>query len=168
MSAKKSVPISPTESVRAAVFMMMTLSSPNSSKRFIEWSSSSLPCFATSARQLLLESPRKSAKLPAYLINWISISDIRRELKKYGEEEGTGQTIEHHLSSLLSKFSTGDIKNVLVATLVELELDVKDLPTRKNKLIELFSQLLHDKMSIMADLTKSTTRYVLSNYSGLK
>ncbi len=54
---------------------------------------------------------RKSAKLPAYLINWISISNIRCKLKKYGEEEGKGQTIEHHLSSLLSKFPTGDIKN---------------------------------------------------------
>jgi hypothetical protein len=142
------------------------LSSPNFLKWFIKLSSLSLPCFATLARQLLLESPRKSAKLPAYLINWISISNIRRELKKYGEEEGTGQTIEHHLSSLLSKFPTGDIKNALVATLAKLELDVKDLPTRKNKLM--FSQLLYDKMSIMADLTKSATRYVLSNYSGLK
>ncbi len=156
------------ESVRTAVLTMTTLSSPNSSKRFIELSSLLSPCFATSARQLLLESPRKSAKLPAYLINWISISNIRRKLKKYGEEERTGQTIEHHLSSLLSKFPTGDIKNALVATLEKLELDVKDLPTRKNKLIEMFSQLLYDKMSIMADLTKSATRYVLSNYSGLK
>jgi hypothetical protein len=147
---------------------MTALRSLNSLKRFIELSSLSLPCFATSAQQLLLESPCKSAKLPAYLINWISISDIKRELKKYGEEEGTGQTIKHHLSSLLSKFPTGDIKNALVAILAKLELDVKDLPTRKNKLIELFSQLLYDKMFIMADLTKSATRYVLSNYSGLK
>jgi hypothetical protein len=61
-----------------------------------------------------------------------------RKLKKYGEEEGTGQTIEHHLSSLLSKFPTGDIKNALVATLAKLELDVKDLPTRKNKLMNCF------------------------------
>jgi hypothetical protein len=97
-----------------------------------------------------------------------SISDIRRELKKYGEEEGIGQTIEEHLSSLLSKFSTGDIKNALVATLAKLELNVKDLPTKKNKLIELFSQLIYDKMSILADLTKSATRYVLSNYSGFE
>ncbi len=83
-SAKKSVPISPTESVRAAVLRMTTLSSPSSLKWFIKLSSLSLPCFATLTRKLLLKSPRKSAKLPAYIINWTSISNIRRKLKMYG------------------------------------------------------------------------------------
>ncbi len=72
----------------------------------------------------------------------------------------TGNKIEEDLSSLLSKFTTGEIRFALVATLVKLELDIKDLPVRKNKLIEFFSQLIFDKMSILANFTKSADRYV--------
>jgi hypothetical protein len=70
-----------------------------------------------SDQQLLLGSPHKSTKLPVYRINWVSIKDIRRKLKKYSEEDDTGEKIEEHLSSLLSKFSTSEIRFALVATL---------------------------------------------------
>jgi hypothetical protein len=103
--------------------------------------------------------------LPAYLINWTSINNIRIELKKYDHQEEEGEKLEDNLSSLLSKFSTGDLKLALVATVAKLQLDVKELPLRKNKLIELFSQLIFDEMSILVNLTKSATRYVLYNYS---
>ncbi len=116
------------------------------------------------ARQLLFESPRKFTKLPAYRINWVSIEDIRRELKKYGEEEETGEKIEEHLSSLLSKISTSEIRFALVATLSKFEVANKDIPFRKNKLIELFSQLIFDKMSILANLTKSAKRNNLTSH----
>jgi hypothetical protein len=103
--------------------------------------------------------------LPAYLINWTCINDIRIKLKKYDHQEEEGEKLEDNLSSLLSKFSTGDLKLALVATVAKLQLDVKELPLRKNKLIELFSQLIFDEMFILVNLTKSATRYMLYNYS---
>ncbi len=101
-----------------------------------------------------------SAKLPAYHINWLSIDVIRCELKKYSNEDKTGKKIKEDLSSLLSNFSTSEIRSAHVATLAKLELDIKDLPLRKNKLIELFFQLIFDDMSILANLTKTAKQYV--------
>jgi hypothetical protein len=109
-----------------------------------------------------------SAKLPAYCINWLSIKDIRCKLKKCSNEHETGKKIEEDLSSLLSNFSTSEIRFALVATLANLELDIKDLPLRKNELIELFSQLIFDDMSILENLTKTTKRYVLYIFSWLE
>ncbi len=62
--------------------------------------------------------------------------------------------------SLLSKFSTSEIRFALVATLAKLELDIIDLPVRKNKLTELFSQMIFDDMSILVNLTKSAKQYM--------
>ena len=101
-----------------------------------------------------------STKLPAYRINWLSIDDIRCKLKKYSNEDETGKKIEKDLSSLLSNFSTSEIRFAFVATLAKLELDIEDLPVRKNKLIELFSQLIFDNISILVNLTKSAKSYV--------
>jgi hypothetical protein len=111
-----------------------------------------------SAQQLLLGSPILSTKLPAYPINWLSIDDIRCEVKKYSNEDETGEKIKKDPSSLLSNFSTSEIRFALVATLAKLELDIEDLPVRKNKLIELFSQLIFDNMSFLVNLTKSAKR----------
>jgi hypothetical protein len=61
---------------------------------------------------------------------------------------------------LLSKFSTSEIRFALVATLAKLELDIKDLPIRKNELIELFSQSIFNKMSNLVNFTKSAKRYM--------
>ncbi len=72
----------------------------------------------------------------------------------------TGNKIKEDVSSLLSKFTPGEIRFALVATLAKLGLDINDLPVQKSKLIEVFSQLIFDKMSIMANLTKSADRYV--------
>jgi hypothetical protein len=112
------------------------------------------------ARQLFLGSQILSAKLPAYRINWLSIDDIRCKLKKYSNEDKTGKNIKEDLSFLLLNLSTSEIMFALVATLAKLELDIEDLPLRKNKLIELFSQLIFEDMSILANLTKTTKRYV--------
>jgi hypothetical protein len=73
--------------------------------------------------------------LPACQINWLNYNNIRCKLIKYTKEERRSGTIKEVLSSLLSKFSTSEIKFALVATLSKLELDIKDLPVRKNKLI---------------------------------
>ncbi len=72
----------------------------------------------------------------------------------------TGNKIEEDVSSLLSKFAPGEIRFALVATLAKLGLDIIDHPVQKSKLIEMFSQLIFDKMSILANLTKSVDRYV--------
>ena len=71
-----------------------------------------------------------------------------------------GSKFEEDLSSLLSKFALGEIRFALVATLAKLGLDITDLPAQKSKLIEVFLQIIFDKMSIMANLTKSVNRYV--------
>jgi hypothetical protein len=92
-----------------------------------------------SSQQPFLGSLILSAKLPTYRINWLSINNIRCELKKYSSEDETDKKIEEDLSSLLSNFSTSEIRFALVATLAKLELDIKDLPLRKNELIEFFS-----------------------------
>jgi hypothetical protein len=114
----------------------------------------------TSAQQLFLGSLILSAKLPAYLINWLNINNIRCKLKKYSNEDETGKKIEEDLSSLLSNVSISEIRFALVATLAKLELNIEDLPLRKNKLIELIFQLIFDDMSILANLTKTAKQYM--------
>jgi hypothetical protein len=113
-----------------------------------------------SAQKLVLGSPKLSTKLPAYQINWLNYNYIRCKLVKYTKEEGRSGTIEEDLLSLLSTFSTSEIRFALVATLSKLEFDIKDLPVRKNTLIELFSQLILNDMSILGNSTKSAERYV--------
>jgi hypothetical protein len=71
-----------------------------------------------------------------------------------------GSKIEEDVSSLLSKFAPGEMRIALAVTPAKLELDINDLPAWKSKLIEVFSQLIFDEMSIMANLTKSADRYV--------
>ncbi len=115
-----------------------------------------------------LGCPILFAKLPAYCINWLSIDNIRCKLKKYSNEDETGKKIEEGLSSLLSNFSTSELRFTLVATLAKWELDIKDLPLRKNKLIELFSQLIFDDMSTLGNLTKTAKRYMLYIFSWLE
>jgi hypothetical protein len=119
-----------------------------------------LSTIVKSAQKHVLGSPKSSTNLPAYQINWLNYNDIRCELVKYTKEEGRSGTIKDDLSSLLSKFSMSEIRFTLVATLLKVELDIKDLPVRKNKLIELFSQLILDNMSILGNSTKSAEWYI--------
>jgi hypothetical protein len=121
---------------------------------------SSLSTIVKSARKLVLGSPKSSTKLPAYQISWLNYNNIRCKFVKYTKGEGRSGTIEEDLLSLLSKFSTSEIKSALVAPLSKLELDIKDLPVRKNKLIELFFQLILGNMSILGKSTKSAEWYV--------
>ncbi len=107
-SIKKGVPSSSMISVASVALTLMTTSSSLSTKGSTTSLSSS--SIVKSARQLLLRSPQKSTKLPAYCINWISIKDIRRKLKKYNEEKETGKKIEEDLSSL------SEIRFTLVVT----------------------------------------------------
>jgi hypothetical protein len=100
-------------------------------------SMTSLPStIVKSAQKLVLRSPKLSTKLPAYQINWLNYNNIKCKLVKYTKEEGRSGTIKEDLLSLLSKFSNREIRFALVGTLSKLELDIKDPPVRKNKLIE--------------------------------
>ncbi len=157
VSAKKGVPSSPTILVSSATSTLMTTSLSSTKASTSLLSSSSI---VKSAQHLFLGSPILSAKLSAYHINWLSIDNIRCKLKKYSNEDETGKKIKEDLSSLLLNFSTSEIRFALVATLAKLELDIEDLPLRKNKFIELFSQLIFTDMSILANLTKTAKRYV--------
>jgi hypothetical protein len=156
-STKKGVPSFPTILVGFAM-SMLTMASLSSTKASTRTSLSSL--IMKLAQQLLLGSPILSTKSPNYRINWLSIDDIRWEFKKYSNEDKTGKKIKEDLSSLLSNFSTSELRFALVATLAKLEPDIKDLPVRKNNLIELFSQLIFDNMSILVNLTKPAKWYV--------
>ncbi len=154
-STKKVLPSCPTIwGVFVASTLTSTLSSMNASMM------SSLPTIVKSAPKLVLGSPKSSTKLPAYQINWLDYNDIRCKFVKYTKEEGRSGTIEEDLSSLLSMFLTSEINFALVATLSKLELDIEYLPVRKNKIIESFSQMILDDMSILGNSTKSAKRYV--------
>ncbi len=157
MSTKKGVPLSPTISVSSAASTLTTTSLSSMKALTSSLLSSSI---VKSAQQLFLGSLILSDKLPAYRINWLSINNIRCKLKKYSNEDKTGKKIKEDLSSFLSNFSTREIRFALVTTLAKLELDIEDLPLRKNKLIELFSHLIFDNMSILANLTKTAKRYM--------
>jgi hypothetical protein len=164
-SIKKASPLSPTTSVDSAALTLTVTSSLLSLKgslmppSFLP-SSSSFSLIVKLTQQLFVETPHESTKLPSHLINWLSIKDIRRKLEKHNKRKVTGNKIEDNMLSLLTKFAPGEIRFALVATLAKLELDVKDLPARKSQLIEVFLQLIFDKMSILVNLTKSADRYV--------
>ncbi len=79
-STKKGVPSSPTKLIGSGASMLTTTRS-SSTKALMVSSSLSL-LIIKSAQQLLLGSSILSTKLPAYHINWLSIDNIRCELKK--------------------------------------------------------------------------------------
>jgi hypothetical protein len=60
----------------------------------------------------------------------------------------------------MSKFALSELRFAVVASLAKLGLDITDLPAQKSKMIEVFSQIIFDEMSIMANFTKSANRYV--------
>ncbi len=99
----------------------------------------------------------QSTKLASDLINWFRIEDIRRELEKYNEK---CSKTEDDVSLLMSKVTLSELQFAVVASLAKLGLDITDFPAQKSKMIEVFSQIIFDEMSIMANCTKSANRYV--------
>ncbi len=91
-------------------------------------------------------------KLPAYRIKCLNYKAIRFEVKKYLKKENKTPTIEKGLSYLLSKVSTIKIRNALLITVGNLDINaltgINELPQRKPKLIEFFSKLIYNQMSI--------------------
>jgi hypothetical protein len=90
--------------------------------------------------------------LPAYPIEWLNYKVIRFKVKKYLKKENKTPTIEKDVSYLLSKFSTIKICNALLITVGKLGINaltgIDELPQRKPKLIEFFSKLIYNQMSI--------------------
>ncbi len=92
-------------------------------------------------------------KLPAYRIEWLNYKAIRFKVKKYLKKKNkTPTTIEKDISYLLSKFSTIEIYNALLITVRKLDINaltgIDELPQRKPKLIEFFSKLTYNQISI--------------------
>jgi hypothetical protein len=124
--------------------------------------SSSTSSLNTSARKLILESP---IKLPACHIEWFNYKAIRFEVKKYLKKENKTPTIEKDISYLLSKFSMIKICNALLITVGKLNVDsltgIDELPQRKPKLIDFFSKLIYNHMTIFDVSLKRDEWYVL-------
>ena len=60
----------------------------------------------------------------------------------------------------MSKFDLSEHRFAFVASLAKLGLDITVLPPRKSNMIEVFSQIIFNEMSIMVDSKKSANRYV--------
>jgi hypothetical protein len=109
-----------------------------------------------------LDSP---IKLPAYCIEWFNYKAIRFKVKKYLKKENKTPTIEKDVLYLLSKFSMIKICNALFITVGKLNIDaltgIDELPQRKPKLIEFFSKLIYNQMSIFNVSLKHNEWYVL-------
>jgi hypothetical protein len=90
---------------------------------------------------------------------------IRFEVKKYLKKESKNLTIKKDVSYLLSKFSTIKIRNALFITVGKLDINaltgIDELPQRKPKLIEFFSKLINNQMSIFYVSLKRDEWYVL-------
>jgi hypothetical protein len=83
---------------------------------------------------------------------------------KYLKQEIKKSTIEEDLLNLLSQFSMIEIHNALFVIITKLDLvvstGINELPSRKQKLIELFSKLIYDHLFILDTSGKSSERYV--------
>ncbi len=124
---------------------------------------SSLSSFLNSVRKRVLGSPTLFSKLPGFQIDWLNCKEIGREVMKYLKQENQKSTIEEELLYLLSQFSMSKICNALCVTITKLDLvastDMDELPSRKQKLIEFFSKLIYNHMSILENSVKSAERY---------
>jgi hypothetical protein len=154
VTPKKNSCLSPTKFVSPA-----TSTNSNWTKLLASLSTSLLN---TSARKLILDSP---IKLPAYCIEWLNYKAIRFKVKKYPKKENKTPTIEKDASYLLSKFSTIKIRNALFITVGKLEIDaltgIDELPQRKPKLIEFFSKLIYNQISMFNVSLKHNEWYIL-------
>ncbi len=154
VSKKKLKPLSPTILVASAASTLTSNLSP-----MLSLTKSSSLSIVKFARKLVLGSPKSSTKLPAYRINWLSYNNIRCKLFKFTKQDKT-LTIKEDLLSLCSNFLTSEIRFALVATVSKLERDIQDIPVKKNKLIDFFSQLIFDKVLIFGSPIKSAEWYV--------
>ncbi len=86
-------------------------------------------------------------------------------MKKYLKKENKTPTIEKNVLYLLCKFSTIKIRNSLLIIVGKLDIDaltgIDELPQRKPKLIDFFSNLIYNQMSIFNVSLRRNEWYVL-------
>jgi hypothetical protein len=154
VTPKKNSCSSPMKSV-----LLATSTNSNWTKLLASLSMSSLNTFA---RKLILDNP---IKLPTYHIEWLNYKAIRFKVKKYLKKENKTPTIEKDILYVLSKFSMIEICNALFIPIGKLDTDaltgIDELPQRKPKLIEFFSKLIYNQMSIFNVSLKRNEWYVL-------
>jgi len=100
--------------------------------------------------------PKKldTKKLQAYCIDWLDYKQIKIESTKYTKNLEKSTTIEEDIYFLLSQFKTIDIRYALSGIIFRVnnvyEHKCDDInQIKKERLVEYFSQLLFDYMSIM-------------------
>jgi hypothetical protein len=121
------------------------------------------------AKKLFLGSPllpSSIVKKTAFCINWLNYHDNRCGVNKYINEHNSSHksTIQEDISFLLSMFTAKEIKITFAVTLLKFNFSfhgLEQLPLRKNKMIESFSQYIYDHKSVFEHSVKSDKRYVL-------
>ena len=107
--------------------------------------------------------PKKidSKKLQAFCIDWLDYKQIRIESAKYTRNLEKPATIEEDVSFLISQFKATDIRYALGSIIFRVNSvyehkcdDINQI--KKERLVEYFSQLLFDYMSILS-YTKETS-----------
>jgi len=103
-----------------------------------------------------ISSSKKSdfKKLQAFCIDWLDYKQIKIESTKYTRNPEKHTTIEEDIYFLLSQFKTIDIRYALSGIIFRVnnvyEHKCDDInQIKKERLVEYFSQLLFDYMSIM-------------------
>lgn len=100
--------------------------------------------------------PKKfdSKKLQAFCIDWLDYKEIKTESTKYTRNPEKPTTIEEDVDFLISTFKTTEIRYALSSIIFRVknvfEPNCDDIQQiKKERLVEYFSQLLFDYMSIM-------------------
>jgi hypothetical protein len=115
-------------------------------------------------KRLILDADesRTEEKLAAYDIDWFNPSATLIEHYKYTNDKNISVTQDEHLSFLLSKFETSDIKTAFADTVGKLGKPARDafypLPLRRDKVIRNFLLLIYDGRSIIVDDSKDGFR----------
>ena len=112
--------------------------------------------------QLAYHIVREADLLAAYDIDWFNPSATLIEHYKYTNDKNISVTQDEHLSFLLSKFETSDIKTAFADTVGKLGKPARDafypLPLRRDKVIRNFLLLIYDGRSIIVDDSKDGFR----------
>ena len=110
-----------------------------------------------------------SKKLQAFCIDWLDYKQIKIESTKYIRNPEKPTTIEEDVYFLISTFKATDIRYALSSIIFRVknvfEPNCDDInQIKKERLVEYFSQLLFDYMSIMTYAKKASEMWVQQAY----
>ena len=108
-----------------------------------------------------LSKKSDSKKLQAFCIDWLDYKEIKTESTKYTRNPEKPTTIEEDVDFLISTFKTTEIRYALSSIIFRVknvfEPNCDDIhQIKKERLVEYFSQLLFDYMSIMTYTKKAS------------